>query len=186
MAMNNDEVFENAISYAKRRQRKILRQDSPGHGMEGVVWKTSNHSVIKAFYRLEDYKTELSCYERLLEGNVNSIHGLEVPVLEDFEEITRTIEITFVQPPYILDFGKASLDHPPSYLLDPQDLRRFQSQWKSEFGDRWPEVNAILYTLQSRFGIYYLDPRPQNICFADPDEDDDWQKEPPIDYSEYE
>jgi hypothetical protein len=91
-----------------------------------------------------------------------------------------------VQPPYLLDFGKAALNRPPDYLQDPKDLRRFQSQWNSEFGDRWPEVNAILYTLQSKFGIYYLDPRPQNICFDDPEsETDDWLKEPPIDYGEY-
>lgn len=155
--------------------------------MEGVVWKTSNHSVIKAFYRLKDYQTELSCYKRLLKHGVNMIHGLEVPMLEDHQESFRVVEMTFVQPPFILDFGKASLDQPPDYLLDPQDLNRFQSQWKAEFGDRWPDVNAILYTLKSKYGIYYLDPKPQNICFGDSEaEGDDWLKEPPLDYDEYE
>lgn len=186
MLINDDELFENAYNYAKGRHREILRQDSPGHGMEGRVWKTAAHSVIKAFYRRENFEIELACYQRLLEHAVNRIHGLEVPMLEDFDAGLRVIEMTFVRPPYLLDFGKASLDRPPDYLRDERDQRRFDSQGKSEFGDKWPEVNAILYTLKTSYGIYYLDPRPQNICFDEPDFDDDhWMQEPPIDYSEY-
>ena len=187
MISDEERIFQNACNYGKRRNKEIMRQGSPGHGMEGRVWKTTSHSVLKAFYRHESYKTELSCYERLLEHKVNSIHNLEVPVLEGFEHSLQVIEITFVQPPYLLDFGKATLDDPPEYLRDPQDLHRFQSQWKAEFGNRWPDVNALLYTLETKYGIFYLDPRPQNICFNDPEDDmDDWMKEPPIDYSEYE
>jgi hypothetical protein len=48
-------------------------------------------------------------------------------------------------------------------------------------------VNSALYALRSRYGIYYLDPRPQNICLDEADTDaDDWMREPPIDYGEYE
>ncbi|WP_148075437.1 hypothetical protein [Bythopirellula goksoeyrii] len=110
-----------------------------------------------------------------------------MPVLEGHDVYLRVIEMTFVRPPYLLDFGKATLDHPPSYLCDEQDKRRFESLGRSEFGDQWPQVNAVLFTLKSSYGIYYLDPRPQNICLGLPDsENDDWMKEPPIDYTEYE
>ena len=186
MFPNSNEAFVNAYNYAKGRHRNFLRQDSPGHGMEGWVWKTSIPSAIKAFYRLADFKTELACYERLKEHGVNEIHGLNVPVLEDYDEGLMVIEITFVQPPYLLDFGKATLDSPPPYLRDPEDRRRFESQWRAEFGDRWPDVNAVLNTLATKYGIYYLDPRCQNICFGDDDDNDYWLKEPPLDYLEYE
>jgi hypothetical protein len=49
MPANHEELFLNALNYAKRIHREIQRQDSPGHGMEGKVWKTAGHSVIKAF-----------------------------------------------------------------------------------------------------------------------------------------
>lgn len=187
MPINDDELFENASIYAKRRHRNISRQDSPGHGMEGKVWKTASHSVIKAFYRQSNFQTELSCYLRLQEYGVNRIHGLEVPMLEDFDAELLVIEMTFVRAPYLLDFGKATLDHPPDYLRDELDQRRFDSIGASEFGDKWPQVNALLYTLKNRYGIYYLDPRPQNICLDEPtSEDENWMREPPLDYSQYE
>lgn len=153
--------------------------------MEGKVWKTDVHSVIKAFYQPDRFQTELSCYERLKSQGVTQIHGLEVPILEHSDASLSVIEMTFVQPPFLLDFGKATLDEPPAYLRDAGDLKRFQAQWKSEFGERWPDVNAILYTLETQYGIYYLDPRPQNINFGDDPDNDDWLKEPGIDYTEY-
>lgn len=185
MIPDDKKLFKNAYDYAKRRRLQVLRQESPGHGMEGIVWKTSVHSAIKAFYRLSDYETELSCYQRLQEHGVNEILGLNVPVLEGHDKGLQVIEITFVQPPYLLDFGKASLDIPPPYLSE--DRKRFRSQYAAEFGERWSDVSAVLHVLEANYGIYYLDPRPQNICFDDPEsDDDDWIKEPPIDYSEYE
>ncbi|WP_145244970.1 hypothetical protein [Aeoliella mucimassa] len=150
------------------------------------MWKTSIPSAIKAFYREENFFNELRCYQRLQSHGVNEICGLNVPVLEDFDDQLWVIEITFVQAPYLLDFGKATLDAPPPYLVDPQDQRRFQAEWRTEFGSRWTEVNAILHILQSKYGIYYLDPKVANIRLsAEEDDDEDWLKEPEIDYTEY-
>lgn len=187
MLLNEREIKTNGYRDAKSRRRNILRQDSPGDGTDGHVWKTSIHSAIKAFYRQENFNCELQCYKRLRQHGVNEIFGLNVPVLEDYDAELRVIEMTFVQAPYLLDFGKATVDAPPSHLLDPRDARRFEAEWRSEFGSRFPEVNAVLYVLQSKYGIYYLDPKPANIKLdAEGDEDDDdWMKEPPIDYSSY-
>lgn len=186
MDFDDEQVYQNALAYAKHKQQKVLRQDSLGHGTEGWVWKISVPSAVKAFYRHDRYETELSCYRRLLEHRVDTIHGLNVPVLEGFDDHLRVIEISFVQPPYLLDFGKACLDEPPRYFQDEKQLAIFRAQWQAEFGTRWPDVNAVLYTLQEKYGIYYLDPRPANINFGDHDEDDDWLKEPTIDYTDYE
>ncbi|WP_442483938.1 hypothetical protein [Aeoliella sp. SH292] len=187
MLPNEREVRANAYTYAKRRGRRIRRQDKAGDGTDGYVWKTSKHSAIKAFYRQENFENELRCYKRLALHEVNQICGLNVPVLEEYDLDTRVIEVTFVQAPYLLDFGKASLDAPPSYLADEQDLKRYQSQWRTEFGSRWMEVNAVLHFLQIKYGIYYVDPKVGNIRLdAEEEDNDDWLREPEVDYSEYE
>ncbi len=156
--------------------------------MEGCVWRTNVPSAVKVFYLPDKFETELSCYERLKSYGVNQIFGHNVPVLEGYDRELRVIEITFVQSPYLLDFGKATLDHPPRYLQDESDLRRIQSQHVSEFGDRWPQVNALLHTLETKYGIFYLDARRANISFGDEHDtdNDDWMNEPLIDYSDYE
>jgi hypothetical protein len=184
MCLSNDDVFDNASEYAKRRHRNILRQDSPGFGTDGWIWKTSLPSAVKAFYRHSVFRTELACYQRLKSCGVNQIHGLDVPILEGHDEELQVIETTFVKAPYLLDFGKATLDDPPAYYRDPMDIARFHSQWKSEFGDRWPNVSAALYTLRTQCGIYYLDPRPPNINFGESDDGDEWTKEPLTDYGD--
>jgi hypothetical protein len=44
-----------------------------------------------------------------------------------------------------------------------------------------------LYALESQFGIYYADARPSNIdCGTSTKDDPDWDKEPELDYSQYE
>ena len=98
----------------------------------------------------------------------------------------ESLELTVVQPPYPLDFGKVLLDLSPSELYDNQKMATAQQEWKYLFGNRWGDVSVILYQLQNQFGIHYLDPRPGNINFGYDDDDDDWLAEPGIDYTEYE
>jgi hypothetical protein len=68
--------------------------------------------------------------------------------------------MTFVRPPYILDFAACTLDKPPSGF-DPYD-----PQWVAEqsrkFGRDWPDVQRLLDALR-QYGIYYTDVHAQNI-----------------------
>ena len=49
------------------------------------------------------------------------------------------------------------------------------------------EYGVITAMSESQFGIYYADARPSNIdCGASAKDDLDWDKEPELDYSQYE
>jgi len=74
------------------------------------------------------------------------------------------IEMQIVSAPYILDFGKVYLNFPRQH--DPQTLEYCQREREELFGERWPEVQGLLASLES-IGIFYQDPKPGNIMFED-------------------
>ncbi|TWT85765.1 hypothetical protein Pla123a_05720 [Posidoniimonas polymericola] len=67
-----------------------------------------------------------------------------------------------VQAPYLIDFGKVYLDHPPSYWSDPQMRENIYAEWRERFEEHWEEVAGVMFMLQ-KYGIYYVDPRESNI-----------------------
>lgn len=117
MLFDDNQLFKNVREFAKSKGRNVLRQDRLGHGSDGSVWKTSVPSAIEAFYREETYCVELECYRRLRQASTIKINGLNVPQLEDFDDTLKVIEITFVTPPFFLDFGKVRLDRPPEHSI---------------------------------------------------------------------
>lgn len=110
--------------------------------------------------------------------------GWNVPVLGDWDDSRMVVEMSFVQPPYFLDFGKVWIDQPPADFYDSQKLANAQAIWRDLFGERWPDVSLALWILRTKYGIHYVDPRPGNIDFGDED-DGDWEREPEIDMGEY-
>ncbi len=70
--------------------------------------------------------------------------------------------MTIVEPPRILDFGKACLDIPTEY---PEDaMEDYENEQRDRWGSRYGDVQAVLWAL-SRYGIYYTDPNCDNIRF---------------------
>jgi hypothetical protein len=69
------------------------------------------------------------------------------------------IEMGFVSPPYILDFGKA-------YLADPKFPDHVVEEWneRMEFwwGDEVKRVRLALFALR-QYGIWYYDAKPGNV-----------------------
>ncbi|HVX16191.1 MAG TPA: hypothetical protein VHC22_33705 [Pirellulales bacterium] len=69
--------------------------------------------------------------------------------------------MTFVHPPYLLDFGKAYIDEPSPYT--PAQLREWQRDWIRFFPKSdLPRVRKVLWLLKEH-GIEYVDPKPWNI-----------------------
>jgi hypothetical protein len=66
-----------------------------------------------------------------------------------------------VQPPYVLDFGKASLYKLPTHYSN-DDIAALYAERKLLFDDEWPTVRSILAKLRG-YGVFHLDPRPHNI-----------------------
>ncbi len=67
-----------------------------------------------------------------------------------------------VTRPFVLDFADAYLDKPPDY--PDEVLAEWRTEKKEQFGDRWPEVELILLSLE-RYGVYLVDVSPGNVAF---------------------
>lgn len=159
--------------YARRHALKFNLKEQVGAGSDGDVWATTRNSVIKVFARERAYLTELRCYQRLAARKVKEIDGLEIPELLGFADDLWIIEMSFVNPPFLLDFGKAYLDEPSPYT--PEQLMEWRRSW-GQFFPRTdlPRVHKILRLLAA-LGIEYMDPRPWNIRLRiedDPPDDD--------------
>lgn len=116
---------------------------------------------MKVFQRAENFETELPCYQLLLDRGVREIYGYAVPRLLDFSRELLVIEMEIVEPPYILDFGKAYFKRQrPKFSAEV--MRETEEAQKELWGDHWPEIRRILKKLAS-FGIYHTDPKPANI-----------------------
>ncbi len=143
-----------------------------GFGSDGTVWHTSRGSALKLLYRTGNYVVERDCYLRLKDSAIRLLGGLNVPMLVDYDDQLLAIEITIVKPPYLLDFGKVYIDIPPPYWEDEPLMANFYAEKEPLFGKNWPRVLSAMAFLQ-RHGIYYVDPRPQNIAFGDEEDDSD-------------
>ena len=142
-----------------------INLESPlGHGNDGSVWASNRDSAIKAVYRERNYRAEVECYQRLKEAKTEKVDDFVVPRLLGFNDDLRVIEIEIVEPPYLIDFGKVSLDIPPDY---PAEILAEEEERHAElYGEHWPKIASVLAQLQHYYGIYYLDPKPGNIMPA--------------------
>lgn len=150
--------------YAKSRALKLTTR--LGHGQDGLVWRTS-HTAVKCFEKKLNYERELQCYQHLADMEINRIGDFNVPRLMGNDDDLFIVEMDFVNPPRILDFGKAyvklhPLDRPHPY--SDEELERFfddcvEKHWSDA---DWPLVRWVYNQLDAH-GICYLDIKPGNI-----------------------
>jgi hypothetical protein len=172
------ELLSRAEQYAAGRSLELIGQQL-GYGSDGSVWRTSRGSALKIFYTIDRFEIEWECYRRLAAKKIEKLAQFHVPFLLDTDPELLAIEMSLVQPPYLLDFGKVYLDALPTHLYDERQLADALHAWRERFGRRWPEVAHVLELLK-KLGIYYFDPRPSNIDLgADDAEDEDWEVEVP-------
>ena len=136
--------------------------------MQGIVfgaYTPETESALKVHSRYEAYIRERNVYKRLLEHNIREVRDLTVPQLRNYDDTLLTIEMTFVKPPFILDFGGAYLDGDPEHA-QVQDYGAREAKGQEEFEERWGEVNSIRAEFEYRFGIHIVDINPGNIRFT--------------------
>jgi hypothetical protein len=155
---------DRALAYAERRQIELILDPPLGGGIDGQVWSTTDDRAVKVFLREYNYIQERDCYQRLQRYSVTKIHRFTVPKLIFWDDEFLVVEIHVVSPPFILDFGKAYLDHPPDF--DEQRMAEDEEFRRELFEDRWPEVKSALAALE-QYGIFYVDAKPGNIMFGD-------------------
>lgn len=168
----NKELARAAQLYGDSRQIAIHFQSPLGFGSDGTIWPNSRGSALKILIYDQNYRVERDCYLRLRDKAVRHVGKLNVPILIDYDDQLRAIEMTIVKPPYLLDFGKVYLDQPPVYWNDEQLMANFFEEKAPLFGRNWPRVLSAMASLE-QIGIYYVDPRPQNISFGDDDDIED-------------
>ena len=132
-----------------------------GHGQDGNVWQSDRNTAVKVLFREDSYFNELICYERLAERNVTQVRGCTIPTVIDFDDDLLALEITIVEPPYILDFGKCKVDYRHDHSADAM------AALDEKIVDCWGEgdatiVRSIIRVLAG-YGIYYPDANPGNI-----------------------
>lgn len=184
IAMDAKDVAE---KYAAKKSMAVDFENLLGYGTDGTVFVSGRNSAIKVFPRSQSYSRELRAYQRLKERSVRYVDGLAVPMLIDFDDELLIVEMDIVQPPYLLDFGKAYTDEPTPF--DEEQLAAYQVSLRDFFRkDDLPRVRKI-YRILAGMGIIYLDAKPQNIRLrSDAAEralpDDDWDAEPTYDLPE--
>lgn len=146
------------------RQRRCAIVTRLGFGLDGIVLQTDRQSAIKGFGRERSYWMERDVYLRLREHQIVQVGEHAVPQMLDYDDRLWVIEMSIVQPPYILDFAKSQLDFPPDFPDHVMNER--YAHWAELFEDRWPKVVAIMRELERKCGIYLLDPTPRNIAFS--------------------
>jgi hypothetical protein len=162
MSVTNDELRKRAECYAEPAQIEVC--DHLGGGYDGSVFSTNRQSAIKCFRHHELYQNELRVYRRLRSLRIRQIKGFAVPHLVGDDESLALIEISIVDPPFVLDFAGAYLDRRPDFPRSV--MRRWMAEKQDQFGDRWPEVQSLMSAF-ARHGIYLADVKPGNIMFAD-------------------
>jgi hypothetical protein len=137
-----------------------------GWGIDGVVYHIpARHAVVKVLATREKYDREIAVYRRLQAHNVTHVQQFSIPRLLNADDQIHVIEMSFVRPPFLLDFVQATLDSPQDF---PDDA---MSEWWAKlfdsFGEiQFPVVQSVFYHLIQRYGVYYYDLKPGNISFV--------------------
>lgn len=164
--IDDSKLLANALAYSDGSGTGLREEAKLGHGTDGSVWTTRHQTAVKALALPATFERELAAYVRLDELEIRRLHGHYIPQLLGHDHERLVLEMTIVQPPFLLDFGKAYVDRTPPYWNDAQLMANAREEWADLFDERWPDVVALLGALES-FGIYYVDPRPGNIVFSD-------------------
>lgn len=153
-----EEVIRRRDNYCALRSLTI--EQLRGWGVDGFVFQSNRDSILKVFRRQDKFAAERAVYARLSSLNLTRLHGFRIPTFLDCDEQNSVLELSYVSPPYILDFAAATLDRPDPEF-NPDD-----SNWLTEksrlFGEKWAEVRNLLSALR-QYGINYIDVHNENI-----------------------
>jgi hypothetical protein len=153
-----DEIQDRLDEYC--RVQAIGIRDLLGIGFDGYVWRTTRDSVVKIHWNTAEFQRELAVYQRLASHSLTRLQGFSIPVLLNYDTPALTLELSFVSPPFVLDFAAANLGAPPAGF-DPDDPA-WQAEKSRLFGRDWPDVKRLLEALRL-YGIHFSDVHLGNI-----------------------
>jgi hypothetical protein len=141
--------------------------DQLGDGKDGYVLKTSEGQAVKFFFDSAVYFREVRAYEILATLNIDQINGFQAPRLIRRDDELRAIEMTIVQPPFILDFASAYTQQEYAHLGFTQEvLDEREGHWSEVFAANWPAAAALRDEFTRLSGLVLLDLSLNNIRFT--------------------
>ena len=150
------------------RQNNTILSREIGFGTQGVVYKTQHNTAIKVYDLKEGYQRERDVYTRLKERKIQSIRGLSVPRILNWDDELSVFEMSIVAVPCILDFGGAYLDVAPDHMCRDEI---WLAQKSEDFGQNWEEAQSVIKEIEFRADIWLADVNSGNIKFVGADED---------------
>jgi hypothetical protein len=146
---------------------KVRIVDRLGDGKDGCVFETERRHAVKFLDDNPIYRREIRAYQILRQRDINEINGFQIPRLIRNDDELRAIEMTIVQPPFILDFASAyTIDEYNRFEFTEDVLAERETSWMEIFGDRWSQVQAICNAFTRETGLILLDLSLNNIKFA--------------------
>ncbi|MFH5802846.1 hypothetical protein [Alienimonas sp. DA493] len=161
--------FQEATERAERfdDRYRIVYTTELGAGYDGIVLGMAAPSAVKALRHERLYRKEVAVYRRLEEHGVRTVDGFRIPRLIRTDDELWTFEMSWVNPPFVLDFAGAYLDEEPPWAGDEEVYGTWLAEKQEQFGaERWSIVAGVLATFR-RYGVYLADVKPGNIEFAD-------------------
>jgi hypothetical protein len=159
----NEDMLRRSQEYAQRYGLTLDRR--LGFGKDGTVWETNRATALKVFQHADPFRREVAAYQRLAERGVLDLNGHRVPQVERVDERLLALEMTIVQPPFVLDFASAYLDQAAPEF--PEDvMEEWLARKREEFGSKWAKASGVLAALR-QLGIHMTDVHPGNIQFGD-------------------
>ena len=88
-----------------------------------------------------------------------------MPKLLNAEPRLLVIEMTLVEPSFLLDVAQSALDEPIDFPEGTPD--EWWQRVDDDFGpERFPTVQDVFYELQNKYQLYYYDLAPRNLNFG--------------------
>jgi hypothetical protein len=143
--MARADLLRRVQDYAGRSNLVVGEQ--LGYGMHGIVFAARFQAggealALKVHERPKENGRERDVYLRLRAHAITEIRGCNVPELIAFDDAAGVLAMTLVARPFVLDFAGAYLDQGPAFSEGV--LADWRAEKREQFGERWPEVQAIL------------------------------------------
>lgn len=141
--------------------------DRLGDGKDGNVFKANSERAVKFLNSDELYRRELRAYQILRQRNIARINGFNIPRLARYDDPLRAIEMSIVQPPFLLDFASAyTIDEYNRFEFTEDVLAETETRHLEMFDERWPVVNDLCNAFTCETGLVLLDLSLNNVKFA--------------------
>jgi hypothetical protein len=148
------------------RKHRVVFVDPLGDGKDGSVFRTNRRQAVKFFHDRDVYNRELRAYRVLSRRKIVDIAGHQVPKFIRHDDGLLAIEMSIVQPPFLLDFAAAYSAAEVAHLAFTQEvLDEREEHWSEMFGERWPAVIKLRHEFLRATGLHLLDLNPNNIRF---------------------